>query len=243
MRSLGFYLFFGRTLLIKFHFEKIECMKWIYAIQQKAQVAFLLAIVLLGVFMKNVIDRNNVSELGDSFSSVFKDRLLVESYIYKLSDHLYQKQLLIDQCSVQDDRDQIRLKIAQHNAAIKGLIQEYEKTKLTNQESFFFDSLKKNIHELIVLEDLYLKSENASLAAPSLDHQFTTATSNLDQLSSIQIAEGKTMTDQSKKIVAGSSMLTQFELAMIIVIGLIIQALIFASNSLSPQNLQKHQLN
>lgn len=206
-------------------------------------MAFLLAIILLGVFMKNVIDRNNVSELGDSFSSVYEDRLVVESYIYKLSDHLHQKQMLIDDCSQQGDRNDVRLKIAQHNTAIGNLIKEYEKTKLTNQESVFFDAFKKNINEMITLEDQYLKSQNSMLKVPSLDHQFTTATSNLDQLSSIQIAEGKTMTDHSKRIVAGSSILTQFELAMIIVIGLIIQALIFASNSLTPKQFQKHQLN
>lgn len=218
-------------------------MKWLYTIQQKAQVAFLLAIILLGVFMKNVIDRNNVSELGDSFSSVYEDRLLVESYIYKLSDHLYQKQLLIDQCSGLEDINQMRAQIARHNVAISGLIQEYEKTKLTNQESIFFNAFKKNINEMISLEDQFLKSQNSMSAVPFLDQQFTTASSNLNQLSSIQIAEGKTMTDNSKKIVAGSSILTQFELAMIIVIGLIIQALIFASNSLTPTRFQKHQLN
>ncbi len=218
-------------------------MKWLYTIQQKAQVAFLLAIILLGVFMKNVIDRNNVSELGDSFSSVYEDRLLVESYIYKLSDHLYQKQLLIDQCSGLGDINQMRAQIAKHNVAISGLIREYEKTKLTNQESIFFNAFKKNINEMISLENQFLKSQNTMSTVPFLDHQFTTATSNLNQLSSIQIAEGKTMTDHSKKIVAGSSILTQFELAMIIVIGLIIQALIFASNSLTPAQLQKHQLN
>ncbi len=218
-------------------------MKWLYTIQQKAQVAFLLAIILLGVFMKNVIDRNNVSELGDSFSSVYEDRLLVESYIYKLSDHLYQKQLLIDQCSGLEDINQMRAQIARHNVAISGLIQEYEKTKLTNQESIFFNAFKKNINEMISLEDQFLKSQNSMSAVPFLDQQFTTASSNLNQLSSIQIAEGKTMTDHSKKIVAGSSILTQFELAMIIVIGLIIQALIFASNSLTPTQFQKHQLN
>jgi Four helix bundle sensory module for signal transduction len=219
-------------------------MKWIYSIQQKAQVAFLLAIVLLGVFMKNVIDRNNVSELGDSFSSVYEDRLLVESYIYKLSDHLHQKQKLIDDCSQQGDRNDIRLKIAQHNAAIGNLIQEYEKTKLTNQESVFFDAFKKNIIEMITLEDQYLKSQNTIITVtPTFDQQFYTATKNLDMLSGIQVAEGKSMADHSKRIVAGSSILTQFELAMIIVIGLIIQALIFASNSLTPKQFQKHQLN
>lgn len=219
-------------------------MKWLHAIQQKAQVAFLLAIILMGIFIKNVIDRNNVSELGDSFSSVYKDRLLVESYIYKLSEHLHQKQKLIDDCSQQEDRSDIRLKIAQHNAAINNLIQEYEKTKLTNQESVFFDAFKNNINEMIALENQYLKSQNTMIAAtPTFDQQFYTATKNLDMLSGIQVAEGKSMADHSKRIVAGSSILTQFELAMIIIIGLIIQALIFASNSLAPKTFQKHQLN
>lgn len=45
-----------------------------------------------------------------------------------------------------------------------------------------------------------------------------------------------------KRIVAGTSILTQFELALIIVIGLIIP-LIFASNSIRPKRLQKHKLN
>ncbi|HMR58694.1 MAG TPA: MCP four helix bundle domain-containing protein [Cyclobacteriaceae bacterium] len=218
-------------------------MKWLYAIQQKAKVAFLLTIVLLGVFVKNVIDRNNVSELGDSFSSVFEDRLLVESYIYKLSDHLYQKQMLMDQCSGQGDLDQIKAIITKHNVAIMALIHEYEKTRLTNQESLVFDSFKKNVKEMIILEEQYLKAQSTSVAVSSIDQEFNTATRNLNMLSSIQIEEGKSMTDQSKKIVAGSSMLTQFELAMIIVIGLIVQALVLASNSLTPKIVQKHQLN
>lgn len=219
-------------------------MKWLYAIQQKAQVAFLLALVLFGVFVKNVIDRNNVSDLGDSFSSVYEDRLLAESYIYRLSEHLHQKQILIDQCNRQEDINQVRSKIDQHNAAIYALIHDYEKTKLTSEESIFFNALKNNIHEIVNLESQYLYAATDIAAVnPSFDYKFNTATSNLDRLSTIQIAEGKNMTDQSKKIVAGSSILTQFELAMIIVIGLIIQALIFTSSSLTPKTIQNHQLN
>jgi hypothetical protein len=219
-------------------------MKWLYVIQQKAQVAFLLAIILLGVFVKNVMDRNNVSALGTSFSSVYEDRLLAESYIYKLSDHLYQKHLLIDQCSQQEDVTQLRSKIAGHNAAITALIHDYEKTKLTKQELHYFNEFKKNINELIVLESrLFYKDTGVSATILSFDQQLVTATANLDQLSLIQIMEGKSMAEQSKRIVAGSSILTQFELAMIIVIGLIIQALIFASNSLTPTTFQNHRLN
>ncbi len=220
-------------------------MKWIYAIQQKAQVAFLLALVLFGVFVKNVLDRNNVSDLGDSFSSVYNDRLLVESYIYKLSDQLYQKQILFDQCRQPlNDNNQLELNIKRHNATINSLIQEYGKTKLTDQESIYFEAFKMNINQMETLESQYLQSHTDFVTVNnSLDQQFISAAGHLNRLSSIQIAEGKSMADQSLRIVAGSSILTQFELAMIIIIGLIIQALIFASNSLTPKTFQNHQLN
>jgi hypothetical protein len=216
-------------------------MKWLYAVQQKMRVALLLAVILLLVFLKSLVDRHNVSELGDSFSSIYEDRLVVESYIYKLSDHLYQKQLLMEQCS-QGDRQMLASRIAHHNQAIFRLIQEYEKTRLTTQELTFFERFKKNMKEMVALEDQFLNSQNTA-EATMLDVQFVTATQNLNQLSSIQVEEGKNMTNQSQRIIAGSTMLTQFELAMLIVIGLIIQALIFASKSMVPKVTQNHQLN
>lgn len=217
-------------------------MKWVYAVQQKMRVALLLAVVLLLVFFKSLFDRHNVTELGDSFSSIYEDRLVVESYIYKLSDHLYQKQLLMEQCSQQDDRQKLVTQIAQHNQAIFRLIQEYEKTRLTTQESTFFENFKRNMKEMVALEYQFLNSQNTTEAS-ELDIQFVTATQNLNQLSSIQVEEGKNMTNQSQRIIAGSSMLTQFEWGMLIVIGLMIQALIFASNSIVPKVLQNHHLN
>lgn len=216
-------------------------MKWLYAVQQKMRVALLLAVILLLVFLKSLFDRYHVSELGDSFSSIYEDRLVVESYIYKLSDHLYQKQLLMEQCS-QGDRQMLASRIAHHNQAIFRLIQEYEKTRLTTQEVTFFESFKKNMKEMVTLEEQFLNSQNAAEDS-QLDLRFVTATQNLNQLSSIQVEEGKNMTNQSQKIITSSSVLTQFELAMLIVIGLIIQALIFASKSMVPKVSQNHQLN
>lgn len=216
-------------------------MKWLYAVQQKMRVALLLAVILLLVFLKSLVDRHNVSELGDSFSSIYEDRLVAESYIYKLSDHLYQKQLLMEQCS-QGDRQMLASRIAHHNQAIFRLIQEYEKTRLTTQELTFFERFKKNMKEMVALEDQFLNSQNTA-EATMLDVQFVTATQNLNQLSSIQVEEGKNMTNQSQRIITSSTMLTQFELAMLIVIGLIIQALIFASKSIVPRVSQNHQLN
>lgn len=217
-------------------------MRWIYRIQQKLQVAFLLALVLAGVFIKNTIERNNVSELGDSFSSVYEDRLLVEGYIYQLADRLYQKKIILDHCAESKDPGAVRAEIAKHNKAINMLVANYEKTKLTAAEEISFQSLKSALTEMEKLEAEYLKPDTETLHQTSLANQFLNASSSLNQLSNIQLAEGKSLTDQSKKIVAGSSILTQFELGMILIIGLIIQALVLASNSITPP-VQKHQLN
>lgn len=217
-------------------------MKWIYQIQRKLQVAFLLAIVLAGVFIKSIVERNNVSELADSFSSVYEDRLLVESYIYQLSDRLYKKKLLLDQCEESKNPEEVRIEVSKHNAAINLLVTNYEKTKLTEEELISFQSLKSALREMENTETEFLKS-NTELKQTSFENQFINASGSLNQLSHIQLAEGKMLTEQSKKIVAGSTILTQFELGMIIIIGLIIIALVMASNSITANKIQKHQLN
>lgn len=188
------------------------------------------------------MERNNVSELGDSFSSVYEDRLLVESYIYQLSDHLYQKKLIFDNCNVQGDQVTYQSQIEKLNADITVLIHEYEKTKFTERESVFFESFKNSIRTITSLETQYLRL-NLGIRNSDLDDQFKIAAMDLQNLSEIQISEGKLLNDQSKKIVAGSTILSQFEWAMIIIIGLMIQSLIFASQSLLPKVNQHPNLN
>jgi hypothetical protein len=218
-------------------------MKWIYRIQQKLPIAFLLAIILAGVFIKNMVERNNVSDLGDSFASVYEDRLLVESYIYQLSDRLYKKKLIVGHCGESKNPEEVHTELKAHNAAIHILVTNYEKTKLTEAEVVSFQSLKSTLSEIEIIEAEFLKPNTEILSQASFEREFRKASGNLNQLSNIQLAEGKILADQSKKIVAGSSILTQFELGMIIIIGLIIQALVLASNSITAKTDQKHQLN
>jgi hypothetical protein len=73
-----------------------------------------------------------------------------------------------------------------------------------------------------------------------LEKRYGLVAKNLNELSGIQVAEGKILNDQSKKIIAGSSILTQFELAVLIGIGLLIQGLIFAARSSVPKKSQPH---
>jgi hypothetical protein len=113
-------------------------MKWIYRIRRKTAAALLFALLLIAIGVKNMVDSYQVAQLGDSFKSVYEDRLLVEGYIYRLSENLYQKKLLFDDFG-NEDIEAFSKQISLHNLAINALIIDYANTRLTNEESLYFD--------------------------------------------------------------------------------------------------------
>jgi hypothetical protein len=220
-------------------------MKWAFTIQQKVKAALMLGVVFLMVFAKNWFDERNVAKLGNSFASVYEDRLLVESYIYQLSDHLYQKKIMLDNCSAAENLMHLQTKIETHNAAIDQLVLDYGKTKLTPSETTSFSAFKENIGAIKNLESTFLEvARTGKLTSPTeLNKRYGLAVKNLHELSQIQVTEGKILNDKSKQIIAGSSILTQLELAILIGIGLLIQGLIFAARSAVPRKTQNFSLN
>src|SRR5688572_20462443 len=131
-------------------------MKWAFTIQQKVKAALILGVVFLLVFAKNWYDERNVSKLGNSFASVYEDRLVAESYIYQLSDHLYQKKIMLDNCSSQENIPNLQNKLGEHNTVIHAIIRDYEKTKLTTAETTCFTAFKRNVATIEEMETNYL---------------------------------------------------------------------------------------
>jgi hypothetical protein len=217
-------------------------MKWAYSFRERTKAALLLAVVLVLVFTVSWVEKRNVSELGTSFSSVYEDRLVVESYIYKFSDYLYQKKLIVDACALNEQNDQLRKRIGLHNEAIRSMIHNYEKTKLTQEESVLFASFKKDMYAIMDAE-VNLENSGSPEAKSVIDEKVNDALINLDHLSAIQLSEGQLLNENSKKIIAGSDVLTQFEMAVLIIIGLLIQVLIITTNSTHPKMPQVHEMN
>jgi len=73
--------------------------------------------------------------------------------------------------------------------------------------------------------------------------KFNPIWSNLEALAKIQLTEGKRLITESEKVIHQSNTTFRLELAVLIIIGLIIQALIFTSKSLKPKFNQKSNLN
>lgn len=222
-------------------------MNWVFSISRKRRAAIILGIVFLVVLIKNRMDYHDVHSLAKSFATVYEDRLVVESYIYKLSDLLYQKKQSLDNCAVSDDMTLLKAQVTGYDADISVLMSQYKLTRLTEKEDEIYQDFEKNIGAIAALQSQYLSQlETNSIhqgTLLSLNHQFLTVAGNLKQLSDIQISEGRLLNEQSQKIVAGNEILTQFELALLIGLGLIIQVLIFTSKTLSIPRFKNANLN
>jgi len=222
-------------------------MKWGYSIRRKISAALLLMAIFVLLFVKNMLDSKNVSQLGSSFSSVYEDRLLVESYIYRMSEHLFRKKIIIDTAEHVTSALEVKPVVEQYNRSIGELIDAYEKTKLTDAERVYFSDFKKNIRKLAAFENEYFRMIEEDQSDPQakrrIDTQFNLASNNLDKLSAIQISEGKILHDNTQKIVAGSSILTQFETGILIAVGLMVLVLIFESTTILTSAARKQSLN
>lgn len=181
--------------------------------------ALLLFVVMVLVLLTNFGERNNAVKINKAVLSLYEDRLVVGSYIFDYAQHLQ---------SIAETAGNPEMPIVQktkvisaESEKIKQLHQLYLKTVLTPQEKKEFEvffNLCKNIEK----QTLTLEFE----------HVKTTAVNGIDilkSLSQLQVAEGKTQMSNVTSLYTFSNFYSHFELAVLIVIALIIQALVLAS--------------
>ena len=220
-------------------------MKWTYSIQQKTTAAVLLAAIFAVIFIVNRIENNKINELGKSMNSVYEDRLMVENYIFRLSGLLYEKKILLDQCVGMEQGEEYFRYLRDQNTAIALLVEDYDRTQLTEQEATLFNDFKNQLLVIQNQESRFLNSDDGSneVLASSLNASFQNANVLLMGLSNVQINVGKSVNERSKELVAGSTILTRFELGMLVIIGILIHALIFTSRSVIKKAIGQPNLN
>lgn len=209
-------------------------------INQKLKAALGLLIVFGLVLSTNLLDKRYFSELQESFNSVYEDRLVAENYLFNISNQLQLKKMLLN-----EDKEAFRLRNASINATLEEIIVGYEATKLTEDEATHFALLKEKVAALITVEKSLLSTESP------MDHgviaevnaQIQRIQPDLQALSEIQLIEGKRLIDHSQQIVSTSKLTSRLEVAVLIVVGLIIQVLILSSKPTTPRFDQKSNLN
>ncbi|HEY8405086.1 MAG TPA: MCP four helix bundle domain-containing protein [Flavobacteriales bacterium] len=193
-------------------------MKWAYSIKNKITASVLLAVVLGLVLLNNIDERQNSDRLRQAIATMYEDRLVVEGYIFDLSEEVHSIQEAIDEITCARERDEV---IAESLSEIKSINAAYAKTTLTPAEEAEFNLFTTSIANLensLEKEDF---QESKRLSKESL--------ALLYNLSEIQLDEANRVKQGSEHILNYGKTSSQFEMAVLIVIAIIIQIIVFAS--------------
>lgn len=197
-------------------------MKWAYSIKNKLTASVLLAVVLGLVLLNNLDERHNSDRLRLAIATMYEDRLVVEGYIFDLSEEVHSIQAAIDdvECSIERE-----VMIAESLSEIKTLNTAYAKTTLTPAEEAEFNLFIASITDLESSIDDENFQESKRLSKESL--------ALLYNLSDIQLDEANRVKQGSEHILNYGKTSSQFEMAVLIVIAIVLQIIVFASPSMT----------
>jgi hypothetical protein len=223
--------------------------KWPFSVQQKFRAAGLLAAVVLLVLGVNMLTRKSLSDLDHSFTSMYEDRLLPSTYVFELANLLYLKRLALEKKlrSAPLNEPEEDEALFSHNKEMESLIKDFEHTYLTELEHFALTDLKLRLRQYNELETAVLEAYHSHALSPRLesllDERFDAAIKDLAVLSKIQRDVGTELRSDSKAIFAGSNLLANFEVSILLIAGLIIQIILFSVKSAIPRYPQRADLN
>lgn len=206
-------------------------MNWAYHVKSKMKAVSVLMLIIVLILATNLSNRKTFTDLDHSIASIYKDRLLPSTYIFQITDHLYQKRLMNENGSTGTMNEE------QHTKAIASLIKTYETTYLTSAEKQEWGAFKKNLVQYDILNAQVNKDEAA------IANSFNKALQCLSTLSNIQASEGKHIQASSENIVNGTIITSELEIALLMILGIFALVLVSAGDNRMFQQSQKPLLN
>jgi hypothetical protein len=225
-------------------------MKWAFAIQRKIRLAIALAIMMLLIILLSLWESYNVNKISKSFRSIYEDRLIPAVDLYLISGHFQNKRnklvsfLFTDKISVEE----IKYVLSLENKQLDTLINKYQKTYLVKAETNHLQNLKKNL-KIFERDELLLI--NASLENKEFARNLYLNTSinfyeNIHQdlilLTQVQTQIGKELLAESRKSQSSSSLISQLQIVVAIILGLIIMILMITDKQVILKQ-EKYNLN
>lgn len=202
-------------------------MKWTYSIKNKLAASIVLLALCLLVLLSNFLDRIHTKSVKNSIATLYEDRLIAEDYILKMTRNTYQiREVLYSDTTAITKSNVINNLLHEFN----GLYSVYIKTKLTVTE-------KTAATELI----RYIKSIEQKNLSSNYDFYNDTekVLSSLNTLSAVQLEESKLIMQNAESEYAAIKASSQFAFAVIIVILLVLQAMVFSARTLISVNIPK----
>ena len=183
------------------------------------------------LYGKNLLERQSFRNISSALTEVYEDRLRVESYIFQISEKLFQIQKLVDHCDLGYDYSKVIEEISAEEKGILDLVAAFEATQLTPEEAVLLGDFKQIIQKDLSIKNyqlLYTDSSGVNLQQVNVyDQKIARAQSDLDKLSEIQIEEGEKLVAKAKTLINRSQIWAQFELALLFVLVVVIYFFLF----------------
>ena len=183
----------------------------------RLNLGFSLAIVFLLVLATNRIDKKHFDTVQSTISTIYKDRVVAQDLIYKMNNIIHEKKLQFSNSNSYENHES-------QNKEFTTLIDLFSSTKLTPNEEKTFENLVRNFDSLINKEIEYSsKGENPQ----SIISILNSIKIDLNNLSSIQISESKYLTGLAQKSLDTNNIMSNLEIAFLLIIGIIMQFAVF----------------
>lgn len=202
-------------------------MKWTQIIKNKILASAALLSLCLLVLASNYIDRKHTDDVKTTIRTLYEDRLIAEVYILKMTTALYEikEAIQIDVNALDKDKH-----IKNHLLEINTTTDAYLKTKFTKLETL---KAKELMQILASIKTNAVKDDTLTLT------QIDTALDLLNELSAIQVAESKEIMSYAEKLYLTGKNSSQFVVALIVVILIVLQAVVFSSRTIIIKNPPK----
>ncbi|WP_296317227.1 MCP four helix bundle domain-containing protein [Winogradskyella sp. UBA3174] len=189
------------------------------SISNRVKIGFSFAIVFLLVLATNRLDKKRFNTIENSLTSVYEDRLVAKGYVYELNNIFHEQEKLLLNNSEYSTK-----KVSYDK--INDLIIEFKSTKLTKEEKLAFSNFQDDFKKLTALEESQTLLNSAQVKS-KIEAKLNRIQNDLDNLAKIQISEGQIMTQFAQKSLNSSATVSKIEIAVIILIGIAVQFIIF----------------
>lgn len=204
-----------------------------YSALKKRKISgfLIIGVLLVLLYGKNLLERQSFRAVSGTLSNVYEDRLLVESYIFQISEKLFKIQRLVDHCTINYDYSKAVVEISMEEQVILKLVAAFEATQLTEQEALLLADFKRIIEKDLSIKSYQLLYNDSSGVNEEqvkvYDQKIARAQQDLVKLSSIQLEEGEKLVSKAKTLINRSQIWAQFELALLLILVLVIYVYIF----------------
>ncbi len=223
-------------------------MSFKHTIKQKSKIAIFLFGVMACTILIRILEDKSIKAMNNAFVSMYNDRLIPATDLFYLAENLYAKRYLIETMVEEESSDkkiELIKKLGSHDANINSLIAKYEKTFLTPQEKKHLEELKSQLKTNNEMENLLLTDKTVSNKEEFIKQttaSFNSIAKKLTDLTQIQRKVGEELIKDSNYVSSGSSVYSNIQFALAIVIGILIVAIITTSNVVKVAN-EKFNLN